>query len=39
MYTYAYFFDKTDSYPELAIFFMIATHLLFCYISTLKDYW
>lgn len=36
MYTYAYFFGKTDLYPELAIFFMIATHLL-CHINKLKD--
>lgn len=30
-YIYAYFFDKTDFYPELAIFFTIATYLLVSY--------
>lgn len=38
-YIYAYFFDKTDFYPELAIFFTIATYLLVSYINILKDYW
>lgn len=36
MYIYAYFFDKTDFYPELT-FFMIATYSLLSYINKLKE--
>lgn len=39
IYRHAYFFKKTDFYPRLAIFFMIATYLLLSYINKLKDYW
>lgn len=39
MYIYACFFDMTDFYPELAIFFIVAIYLLLSYINKLKDHW